>query len=106
MKIFFPLGLSIALSLPLMSASGPCPIKQQNAASFTYAQKQGVSVQTVVIENYSPGHWTTMVENNVGSDTVRVSEKGQNTHTYRVSAKQISTSSDCEITGVEIVLDE
>jgi hypothetical protein len=87
------------------AADTECMTKQKNAASYQFALTEIIPVQDVKVVSIDHGAWTEAVGDNTGSNLVVVSGSGRvnarvKRKTYRVSAKQIGVSSDCNITGV------
>jgi hypothetical protein len=82
-------------------ADTPCQKKQIEAAKKAMAKDYGVMKKYIMYSGFEPGFWTELVGENIGSDEVTVALERDGADTaiekYRVSAKQIGTSSDCKI---------
>ena len=90
-------------------ANRPCAIKQKNAASFEFAQKIGISVQSVAVVSFKGGAWTEAFGPNSGYDNVVVRGKNETTGqvatlSYQVNAKELDRgmmeAQDCKVVTV------
>jgi len=99
-------AVSLLIAGSAFATDNACVTKQKNAASYTLAQTLVVPVQKVKVVKFAYGMWTEAVGNNTGSDTVTVSAVVGNvelSETYEVSAKQLGTTANCDVTQVEQV---
>jgi hypothetical protein len=81
--------------------NSPCDKRMKLAARKAWAKAQDEKLKDVTVSYYSPGAWTEAVSDNTGSSEVTVVYDEDAWATYTVTAKQIGSSDDCKITGLE-----
>lgn len=81
-------------------AQTKCEIKQIKAAKAQLASVLQIPAKNIKLVKYEHGAWSEAMGNNSGSDDVTLSV-GRFVQTYTVYARQIGTTDDCVVTGIE-----
>ncbi len=97
----------VGMSAVAVHAESPCDVKMKNAAQVELANTLGVSVDKISVVRFDPGGWTEAMANNYGYGYVAVKGSSKKSkrfviQTYKVDARQIGSTDDCDIQGVEI----